>query len=115
MGTETHLFGASEWYFDECCSRVNISLRQMPRKEEVKLAPISSSSRIYEIHHHDILLGRGGRNNQHSGNEILRQVARQHALRYNDAQKKEKTVITREIVQQMFQLSPPARYVKPNY
>ena len=62
-------------------------------------------------HNHDVLLGRGGRNNQHSGNEILRQFARAQKDKYQVASKKGKSALSRLIVRQMHELDPPARFV----
>jgi hypothetical protein len=65
---------------------------------------------ILEPHENDVLMGRGGRNNQHSGNEKLRQFARAQKENYRHASKKEKSAISRLLVRQMHELDPPARY-----
>ena len=39
-------------------------------------------SKKIEPHENDILMGRGGKNNQHSGNEKLRQIARKGCKQY---------------------------------
>ena len=57
----------------------------------------------------DILLGRGGKNNQHSGNEKLRELARAHAKNYNSSTKKGKSILSRILVKQMRELDPPSR------
>jgi hypothetical protein len=62
-----------------------------------------------EPHEHDVLLGRGGRNNQHSGNDILRQFGRLQGEQYRVASKKGKSAISRLLVRQMRELNPPAR------
>jgi hypothetical protein len=62
-------------------------------------------------HNHDVLLGRGGRNNQHTGNDILRQFGRVQGDNYRLASKKGKSAISRLLVRQMRELNPPARYV----
>ena len=64
-----------------------------------------------EPHDHDVLLGRGGRNNQHTGNDILRQFGRVQGENYRVASKKGKSAISRLLVRQMRELNPPARYV----
>jgi hypothetical protein len=64
-----------------------------------------------EPHNHDVLLGRGGRNNQHSGNDILRQFGRLQGENYRVASKKGKSAISRLLVRQMRELNPPARCV----
>jgi hypothetical protein len=62
-----------------------------------------------EPHENDVLMGRGGRNNQHSGNELLRQFARAQGEKYRIASKKGKSAISRYLVRQMRGLDPPAR------
>ena len=55
---------------------------------------------------------RGGKNNQHSGNEKLRIIAREeYGSKYKMSSKKEKSAMSRELVRQMRDLEPPARYV----
>ena len=68
-----------------------------------------------EPHNHDVLLGRGGRNNQHTGNNILRQFGRVQGENYRVASKKGKSAISRLLVRQMRELNPPARYVIPSH
>jgi hypothetical protein len=63
-----------------------------------------------EPHENDVLMGRGGRNNQHSGNHVLRQLARAEGENYRVASKKGKSAISRMLVRQMRELNPPARY-----
>lgn len=65
-----------------------------------------------EPHEHDVLMGRGGRNNQHSGNEILRQFARVQGEQYRISSKKGKSALSRYIVRQVHELNPPARFLK---
>jgi hypothetical protein len=65
---------------------------------------------IIEPHDHDVLMGRGGRNNQHSGNEMLRQFGRVQGENYRVASKKGKSALSRLLVRQMRELDPPARY-----
>ena len=64
---------------------------------------------IIEPHEHDVLMGRGGRNNQHSGNDILRQFGRLQGENYRVATKKGKSELSRLLVRQMRELDPPAR------
>lgn len=49
----------------------------------------------------DVLMGRGGRNNQHVGNERLRDMARAKAAQYKAADKKEKSDISLKLVRQV--------------
>jgi hypothetical protein len=60
-------------------------------------------------HENDVLMGRGGKNNQHSGNEQLRDMARLEGENYRRSTKKGKSYISRQLVQQMRSLHPPAR------
>lgn len=72
---------------------------------------MSQQQGLPEPHEHDVLMGRGGRNNQHSGNEILRQFARAQKDKYQVSSKKGKSALSRYLVHQMRQLDPPARCV----
>lgn len=78
-------------------------------------APPSSSYLATEIiipRDHDILLGRGGKNNGFAGNEQLRIMARAMRDRYMVSSKKEKSAIARDLVKQVQDLSPPGRFLK---
>ena len=66
-------------------------------------------SSVTEPHENDVLLGRGGKNNRHSGNEQLRQMARQYREDYQTATKKGKSQLSRQLVHQVRELSPPGR------
>jgi hypothetical protein len=59
----------------------------------------------------DVLLGRGGKNNQWSGNETLRELARAMSTVYAEAQKRNKPAIAMLLVQKIRALSPSGRYV----
>lgn len=74
-------------------------------KDELKLSDIS------EPHENDVLMGRGGKNNQHVGNENLRVVARERCMAYQAASKKGKSMISRELVKVVRDMSPPGRCV----
>jgi len=63
---------------------------------------------------HDVLLGRGGRNNRHTGNDMLRRQARGMAQEYAAAAKRHKPALAWQLVQTMRGLEPPGRCVK-NY
>jgi len=49
----------------------------------------------------DVLMGRGGKNNQHIGNERLREMARARAADYKAADKKEKSEISLDLIRQV--------------
>lgn len=57
---------------------------------------------------------RGGKNNQHSGNEKLRQYAKEEGANYRCSTKKGKSAISRDLVQKMRDLNPSARFLKRN-
>jgi len=71
-----------------------------------------SEDRIIEPTENDILMGRGGKNNQHVGNEKLRHFARGRCDDYRKAFKKRKSSISRELVQQVRDMNPPGRFLK---
>eukprot|EP00934_Nitzschia_sp_Nitz4_P008301 Nitzschia sp. Nitz4//scaffold1_size375055//282622//283975//NITZ4_000308-RA/size375055-augustus-gene-0.724-mRNA-1//-1//CDS//3329541141//8291//frame0 len=83
-----------------------------PFKITTREASIRKAKGISTPHHNDVLMGRGGKNNQHSGNETLRGFARQHSQAYSCASKKEKSDISRELVRLMRELEPAARFLK---
>mmetsp|Transcript_42537 Transcript_42537/g.102509 ORF Transcript_42537/g.102509 Transcript_42537/m.102509 type:complete len:516 (+) Transcript_42537:2110-3657(+) len=60
----------------------------------------------------DVLMGRGGKNNQWTGNEKLREIARTRAAEYAVASKRAKSQISRELVEDIRLLSPPGRFLK---
>ena len=57
-------------------------------------------------------MGRGGKNNQHVGNEQLREIARERCRVYQVASKKGKSVISRDLVRIVRALDPPGRFLK---
>lgn len=65
-------------------------------------------------HQNDVLMGRGGRNNRHTGNEKLREFARRVCLDYQNATKKGKSAISQDLVEQMRELVPAGRFLKPS-
>lgn len=108
-------FGQYNQYRDDCDSEEQQNdqsyfkdLSSTPSQQPIM--PTSYGA-ILEPHENDVLMGRGGRNNQHSGNEKLRQFARAQKENYRNASKKEKSAISRFLVRQMHELNPPARYV----
>lgn len=81
--------------------------------EPFKILSTNMSKRVsINPHVNDVLMGRGGKNNQHSGNEHLRQIARVESERYRLSTKKGKSAISRQLVKQMRDLNPPARFLK---
>ncbi|KAL7481148.1 hypothetical protein ACHAW6_006826 [Cyclotella cf. meneghiniana] len=70
------------------------------------------SYNVIRPHENDILLGRGGHNHQHSGNEQLREIARSRVNDYSRATKKGKAAISREVLQQVQGMDPPGRFLR---
>jgi hypothetical protein len=68
-------------------------------------------SDISTPHKNDVLMGRGGNNNQHSGNERLRGVARTRCEDYRRVSKKGKSDISRELIKSVRKWTPPGRCV----
>uniref|UniRef100_A0A7S1GQN1 DUF6824 domain-containing protein n=1 Tax=Cyclophora tenuis TaxID=216820 RepID=A0A7S1GQN1_CYCTE len=60
---------------------------------------------------HDVLCGRGGGTNNHSGNVKFRQMINEHKLRYLAASKVEKPKVAREVVKLWRGLDPPGRFL----
>jgi hypothetical protein len=60
---------------------------------------------------HDVLLGRGGGTNNHSGNIKFRQLVNEHKLRYVLCPKLGKPQVARDVVALWRALSPPGRFL----
>lgn len=81
--------------------------------------PLATSTAVYTAstvpvekpNVNDVLLGRGGRNNQWTGNETLRELARTMASAYSAAPKRNKPAIAMLLVQKIRALTPSGRYV----
>ena len=74
----------------------------------------SAQERVGElcVHENDILFGRGGKNSKHSGNKRLRAIARTQKNKYSQSTKKEKSELSRSIVDYIRNLRPPGRFLK---
>lgn len=59
----------------------------------------------------DVLLGRGGGTNNHSGNVKFRKLVNEHKLRYLACSKVEKPRVAREVVQLWRKMDPPGRFL----
>jgi hypothetical protein len=66
---------------------------------------------IREPGEHDVLLGRGGGTNNHSGNIKFRQLVNEHKLRYLFCPKMEKARVARDVVALWRALAPPGRFL----
>jgi hypothetical protein len=79
--------------------------KQSPAGEEA----MQQLSGIRVPHRNDVLMGRGGKNNQHFGNETFRVLARERVEAYRMATKQGKSFLSRELVSLMRAMDPPAR------
>ena len=79
--------------------------RKPPAGEEA----MQELSGIRAPHGNDVLMGRGGKNNQHFGNETFRVLARERVEAYRRATKQGKSLLSRELVNIMRAMDPPAR------
>jgi hypothetical protein len=64
---------------------------------------------------HDVLLGRGGGTNNHTGNVQFRQLVNKHKMRYLASYKIKKPKVAREVVQLWHKLRPPGRFLQRKY
>jgi hypothetical protein len=60
---------------------------------------------------HDVLCGRGGGTNNHSGNVMFRTMVNEHKLRYLAASKAEKPKVAAEVVKLWRAQEPPGRFL----
>jgi hypothetical protein len=61
---------------------------------------------------HDVLLGRGGGTNNHSGNKNFRDLVNAHKRRYLACSKVDKPKVAREVVEVWRKLDPPGRFLQ---
>lgn len=74
--------------------------------------PEDNECRILEPNENDILLGRGGKNNQHTGNNKFRELAKQYTMQYCISTKKEKAALISKLVMKVHKMSPPGRFLR---
>jgi hypothetical protein len=84
-----------------------LSCHNIPKQDSLPRESMSSKSIV--PHENDVLMGRGGKNNQHVGNEKLRTLARVECENYRLASKKGKSYISRELVKKVREMLPPGR------
>lgn len=60
---------------------------------------------------HDVILGRGGGTNHHSGNIKFRELVNEHKLRYLSSRKVDKPGVAREVVASWRKLRPSGRFL----
>ena len=63
-------------------------------------------------HKNDILMGRGGTNNKHIGNQKFRKLAESKLIQYSTCSRKKKPTIYRGLVMEVFSMKPPGRFLK---
>ena len=79
----------------------------------VFLEPVESTvENPFGVHHNDILCGRGAYVNSHPGNLLLRQLATERKLVFENGTFTEKTNLAAEIVSHIRSLEPPGRFLK---
>ena len=63
----------------------------------------------------DVLLGRGGKINNHPGNQQFRSIIEEYKERYNFATSKAtKALISREVINRIAAMNPPGRFISRN-
>jgi len=82
--------------------------------QETEIKITAEKDQEMQPHENDILMGRGGKNNQHVGNEKLRGFARLESKNYRMASKNGKSCISRNLVSQVRGMSPTGRFLKKN-
>ena len=87
---------------------------QMPMPMHMPMHMPPRQRELIEPHDNDCLLGRGGKNNQHVGNENLRGMARAVREKYRKSTKKVKSNMSRDLVQKVRNLDPPGRFLERN-
>jgi len=88
--------------------------RQMQQQGIAAPAISTPSKNLIQPHKNDVLMGRGGKNNQHEGNEKLRDLARALRDTYKASAKKGKSNMSRDLVQKVRDMDPPGRFLKRN-
>ena len=67
---------------------------------------------IKDINENDVLCGRGGATNSHSGNRSYRKLVKKFKDKYLKAKKKQKPAVAAEVVDIIRKLDPPGRFLK---
>lgn len=100
-------------YYSKTTTTTTTTTKQQPRNSSSHHHRTHAASPpIIFPHDNDILLGRGGNNNQHKGNQQLRELARAYSYSYKMSSKTEKADMARELVHQMRLRNPPGRFLK---
>jgi hypothetical protein len=91
-------------YGNDIASHVRIGSKRLEGDEDAM-----KDSHIVVITENDVLLGRGGKKNQHIGNEKLRLMATKYSFFYRAALKREKPVIALLLVHLVQTTKPSGR------
>jgi len=73
---------------------------------------VSYEELVHSPNNNDVLLGRGGKNSRHPGNEQLRSFCSNAAIEYSRSCKHEKSQLSRDLVIRVRQLNPAGRFLK---
>ena len=60
----------------------------------------------------DVLMGRGGTNNKHVGNENFRILAQRRSIQYASSSRNNKSQIHAALVEDVFNMRPPGRFIR---
>jgi hypothetical protein len=91
-------------YSNDIASHVRIGSKRVAGNEDAM-----KDSHTVGITENDVLLGRGGKKNQHIGNEKLRLMATKYSSFYRAALKREKPVIALLLVHLVQTMKPSGR------
>jgi hypothetical protein len=86
--------------------------RSSPDDEKKNVSPSSMIRIITKPGSHDVLLGRGGRTNNHIGNKKFRELVNQHKIRYLNCSKVDKPRVSRDVVDIWKKQDPPGRFLQ---
>eukprot|EP00588_Corethron_pennatum_P023788 CAMPEP_0194320878 /NCGR_PEP_ID=MMETSP0171-20130528/17146_1 /TAXON_ID=218684 /ORGANISM="Corethron pennatum, Strain L29A3" /LENGTH=460 /DNA_ID=CAMNT_0039078573 /DNA_START=144 /DNA_END=1526 /DNA_ORIENTATION=+ len=67
---------------------------------------------IREPHNNDVLCGRGGGAQNHAGNYKYRHLVNNNKIRYLTGSKKIKPIVARELVETIYRMDPPGRFLE---
>lgn len=99
-------------------TNTNMYSRQIPSSNSTlddSICSTSSTQNTSEesfVSINDVLCGRGGLTNHHSGNIFFRKLVRRHQETYLLASKRDKASVARQIVDTIRSLNPPGRFLK---
>ena len=77
-----------------------------------QMPQFTTQAYIKDVNENDVLCGRGGATNSHSGNRSYRELVKQYKDKYLQAKKKQKPNVAAEVVAKIRNLEPPGRFLK---